>query len=94
MVDSATGWIEISAVPSARVNLVFNQVELAWFTHNPPPNNVTVDRENKFLAEFRGMIIKDYGITIGPITTRNPKANSILERVHQTIRNILYTVLC
>ena len=37
------------------------------------------------------MIEKDYGITRRPITTKSPQANSILERAHQTICNILRT---
>ena len=46
---------------------------------------------NEFLAEFREMIINDYGIMVKPITSWNPKAKAILERVHQTIDNILCT---
>ena len=30
MIDPVTGWIEIHTVPSARTDLVANQVELAW----------------------------------------------------------------
>ena len=52
---------------------------------------VIVDRGNGFLAELREMIINDYGIIVNPITSRNPQANVILERVHQTIGNILHT---
>ena len=37
------------------------------------------------------MIKKDYGIKPKPITTRNPQVNVIIERVHQTIGNILRT---
>ena len=91
MIDPATGWIEIRTVPSARADLVANQVELAWLTRYPLPNKVIVDRGNEFLAEFREMITNDYGITVKPITSRNPQANAILERVHQTIGNILRT---
>ena len=50
-----------------------------------------MDRGNEFLAEFREMIINDYSITVKPITSRNPQANAILERVHQTIGNIIRT---
>ena len=50
-----------------------------------------MDRTNEFLAEFREMIINDYSIMVKPITSRNPQANEILERVHQTIGNILRT---
>ena len=91
MIDPATGWIEIRTVPSPRADLVANQVELAWLTRYPLPNKVIVDRGNEFLAEFREMITNDYGITVKPITSRNPQANAILERVHQTIGNILRT---
>jgi hypothetical protein len=37
------------------------------------------------------MIKNDYGIKGKPITVRNPQANAIVERVHQTIGNIVRT---
>jgi hypothetical protein len=37
------------------------------------------------------MIKKDYGIKGKPITVRNPEANTIVERVHQVIGNIIST---
>ena len=37
------------------------------------------------------MVRDDYGISLSPITVRNPQANSIIERIHQTIGNILRT---
>jgi hypothetical protein len=40
------------------------------------------------MAEFAKMVCEDYGLKIKPITTRNPQANAIIERVHQTIGNI------
>ena len=91
MIDPATGWVEIKAVPSARADLVANKVELAWLTRYPLPTKVIVDRGKEFMADFKSMIEKDYGIKVRPITTRNPQANAILERVHQTIGNIIRT---
>ena len=43
------------------------------------------------MAEFSEMIKTDYGVTCKPITARNPQANSVLERIHQTLGNILRT---
>ena len=37
------------------------------------------------------MMTEDYGIKKKPITIRNPQANAIIERVHQTLGNILRT---
>ena len=89
MIVMVTGWIEIRTIPSARADLVANQVELARLSCYSLPNKVIVDRGKEFLAKFREMIINDHGITIKPITSRNLQANTILERVHQTIGNIL-----
>ena len=91
MIDPATGWIEIRSVPEARADLVANQVELAWLTRYPLPNKITVDRGKEFLAEFKIMMENDYGISCSPISVRNPQANAIVERVHQTIGNIIRT---
>lgn len=41
------------------------------------------------MAEFAKMIQQDYGIKKKPIATRNPQANAILERIHQTIGNMI-----
>ena len=41
------------------------------------------------MGEFAEMAKNDYGIRTRPITARNPQANSIIERVHQTIGNMI-----
>ena len=61
----------------------------SWLTRHSLPCKVIVERENKFLAKFREMIVNDYGIMVRPITSRNPQVNAILERVHRMISNIL-----
>ena len=43
------------------------------------------------MGEFSRMMRDDYGVKKKPITTRNPQANSILERVHQTVGQMLRT---
>ena len=37
------------------------------------------------------MMANDYRIPCSPTSTRNPQANKIVERVHQTIGNIICT---
>ena len=38
------------------------------------------------------MVVRDYGVKKKTITTRNPQANAIVERVHQTIGNVIRTM--
>ena len=49
------------------------------------------DRGAKFMAEFSKMCHNDYGLKRKPITTRNPQSNTIIERIHKLIGNIIRT---
>ena len=92
MIDPATGWFEIKQVPGTkRADVVANIVESAWLNRYPWPQKVILDRGTEFMAEFTKMIVDEYGIKKKPITKRNPQANAIVERVHQTIGNMIRT---
>ena len=43
------------------------------------------------MAEVKDMLKDDYGIKVKRISVRNPQANAIIERIHQTIGNIIRT---
>ena len=43
------------------------------------------------MGNFANIVADDYGITKRPITVRNPQANAIIERIHQTLGNIIRT---
>ena len=47
------------------------------------------DRGTEFMAEFSKMCHNDYGLKMKLIRTRNPQSNAIIERIHQTIGNII-----
>jgi len=85
MIDPATGWFEIASITTKRADVIANIIEQTWFTRYPWPSQVILDRGTEFMAEFTGMLENEYGITKKPITKRNPQANSIIERVHQTL---------
>ena len=44
MINPATFWREICTIPSVRVDLIANQVELAWLTRYPLPSKVILVR--------------------------------------------------
>jgi transposase InsO family protein len=91
MVDPVTGWFEMSELKTKSADVVANLVETTWLTRYPWPTQIILDRGTEFMAEFARMIVEDYGIKKKPITTRNPQANAILERLHQTLGNIIRT---
>jgi len=91
MIDPATGWIEIKEITTKRDDVVANVLEKTLLTWYPRPSVITLDRGKEYMAEVTKVIRNDYGIKKRRITVRNPQANSIVERVHQTISNILPT---
>ena len=92
MIDPATGWFKIREVPGTKcADVIANIVEQAWLTRYPWPQQVILDRGTEFLAEFATMVVQDYGVKRKPISKRNPQANAIVERVHQTIGNMIRT---
>jgi len=91
MIDPATGWFEMKELKERDAMTVANIVEMTWLSRYPKPQELIFDRGTEFMGDFAKMIKEDYGITRRGTTVRNPQANSILERIHQTLGNIVRT---
>jgi len=91
MIDPATGWLEIKEIKDMDALNIANLVEQTWLTGYPWPMNLTYDRGTEFMGEFAQIIEHDYGIMRKGTTVRNPQAYLVLERVHQTLGNIIRT---
>ena len=89
MIDPATGWFEIVEVPNKNADEIINYLEFTWLTRYPWPTEVIMDRGKEFAAEVRDTLTNEYGVIRKLITTRNPQANAIVERVHQVIHNMI-----
>ena len=91
MIDPATGWFEIKQYDDKKKSItVANIVEQEWLTRYPRPSLITLDRGSEFIGQdFRDMCVNDYGIKRKVISTRNPQANAIVERAHQTLGNLI-----
>ena len=90
MIDPATGWVKIIKINQKSADKIIHVVDQAWLSRYPWQTKVISDRGGEFMKEFEESL-EEYGIEKKTITTRNPQANAILERVHQTIGNILRT---
>ena len=87
----ATGWFEMAQIPNKTAAKISDITEKTWFTRYPLPQRIVFDCGTKIMAGFSKMCHNDYGLKRKPITTRNPQSNAIIERIHQTIGNIIRT---
>ena len=91
MIDPATSWFEMKQINNKQAITVAHAVEQTWLSRYPWPKKITYDKGSEFMADFAKMIVDEYGIKKCGISPRNPQANSILERIHQVIGNMIKT---
>ena len=91
MINPATSWFDMTEIKTKSTEAIANKIEEMWLSQYPWPSKTILEQGNEFMKEVIQMIEQYYGITCQPITTQNPQANSILERDHQIIGNILRT---
>ena len=91
MIDPATSWFEMVEIHNKTPMEMANIVEMTWLNRYPRPSIVTFDGGPEFKADFKKVMDKEFNLEVKPTTVRNPQANAILERVHQTIGNMIRT---
>ena len=91
MIDPATGWFKMAQIPNKMAIEIADITERTWFTRYPLQQRIVFDRGTEFMAEFANIGQNEYVLKSKPTTTRNPQSNAIIERSHQTIRNIIRT---
>ena len=66
----------------------FRLVNKCWFCRYPRPVEVVYDNGSEFKLYFEHLL-STYGVERKPTSIKNPQANGILERTHQTFGNML-----
>ena len=72
---------------SATVRSLVNRT---WFCRYPRCRDIIYDNGSEFKLHFEALR-DSYGLKRKPTTVKNPQANAILERMHQTIMGMLRT---
>ena len=88
MFDPATSWFEVVEIPNKKAITCANLVENTWLCRYPRPQQCIFDNGSEFLGAEFANTLDSYGIKRVPTTIKNPAANMV-ERVHQTLGNLL-----
>ena len=90
MIDPETGWFKMKSYDDPTPETITNILEVSWLCRYPRPMVIVADRGGEFSGQFFGSNLKEeYGIELTFITTANPQANAVVERIHQVIGNML-----
>jgi hypothetical protein len=88
MADPSTGWFEIVEASDKKALTVAKLFDLTWLCRYPRPVRVIHDHGSEFIGDEFVELLQSYGIASVPTTVNNPQANFV-ERVHQTLWNML-----
>ena len=92
-IDPVTNLVEIIRIENKSAAHVSEQFENLWLSRYPRPNRCIHDNGGEFIGWEFQQKLQQHGIKDVPITSRNPQANAICERMHQTVANVLRTTL-
>ena len=93
IIDTTSTLSEATRVENATSGHTAMQFENTWLSRYPRPLRVIHDQGSEFVgAAFQNMLLTN-GIRPVPISTKNPQANSVCERIHQTVQEMLATIL-
>ena len=88
-IDRVTGLAELIKIDNKTSEHVAKKFEEAWLSRYPRPFSFCHDNGGEFTGWEFQKILSDFGVKDIPTTSRNPASNSICERMHQTVGNVL-----
>ena len=89
MVDPVTGWFELAHLKDSP-NAAETQrlLDSVWLARYPRPKEIGFDGGSEFKAEFQELC-ENMGLKRKPSGAWNPQSNSVLERIHQVLKDCL-----
>jgi transposase InsO family protein len=71
--------------------MVAKKFDQVWLSRYPRPLRCIHDQGSEFIGFEFQELLDSYGIQSSATTVKNPTANAVIERVHQTMTNMLRT---
>jgi hypothetical protein len=92
IIDLVTNLTEIVRIRNKSSAHIAQLVEQTWLARYPMPQHIINDQGGEFTGyHFQNMCDRNH-IRKHPISSKNPQANSVCERMHQTVGNALRTL--
>lgn len=93
VIDPVTNLVELIRVNNKTAEHAQQQFQNCWLSRYPWPKKCVHDNGGEFTGEAFLELMRKAKIEDSPTTSRAPTANAICERMHQTVGNVLRTLL-
>jgi len=84
MIDPATGFFKIVEIGQKTAGVIANWLEIHWLTRYLWPTEITMDK-----GRVSETLENEHGVKRKIVTSRNPQLNSMIERCHKTLHNMI-----
>ena len=92
-IDPVTNLVELTRINNKTSAHVATKFEQVWLSRYPRPPACIHDNDGEFISEAFQRKLEQHAIKSVNTTSKNPQGNSICERMHQTVANVLRTKL-
>ena len=92
-IDTASKLVELIRIDNKTDDHIRAKFEQAWLSRYPRPSRCVHDKGGEFIGSDFQWLLTMFNIKDVSSTSKNPQSNSICERMHQTVGNILRATL-
>ena len=92
-IDTVTNLVELIRIDNKESNTVARKFAQCWLTRYPWPQRCVHDPGTEFTGPEFQTLLQNCHIRDVCTTAKNPQSNAVCERMHQTVGNVLRTLL-
>ncbi len=92
-IDTALNLVKLIRVDNKTADYIRDKLMQSWLCLNPCPVRCLHDKGGEFIGHKFQWLLKILSIKDVCSTSKNPQSNAICERMHQTVTNVLRTLV-
>ncbi len=92
-IDTALNLVELICVDNKTAKHILDKFTQSWLCQYPRPVRCLHDKGGEFIGQNFQWLLEIFGIKDVCSTSKNPQSNAICERMHQTVTNVLRTLV-
>jgi len=92
-IDTVMNLVEITRADSKFSSHISDKFTQCWSSRYPRPLRCVHDKGGEFIGREFQQLLLSLGIKDVCITSKNPQSNAICERMHQTVANVLRSIV-
>jgi transposase InsO family protein len=89
IIDPFTSWLEIVPILNKTSSHIADLIEQEWLRRYPRPSRIIYDKGGEFANQDFFTLCRKWNCKNEQITTKNPQANAIVERLHRIMGDML-----